>query len=91
MRKGEESCSHSDKHPTYRQPAWPLTSTPEITDEDHHQQTSNVKAANQQSRFRASKAVSLLYSGDDTTKVARDHQGLDERQVTHTEQKTPRV
>ncbi len=51
MRKGEQSCSHGDEHPSNRQPAWPLASAPEITNEDHYQKTSNVKAANQQSWF----------------------------------------
>ncbi len=89
--QGKQCCPHSDDHTTHSQPAWPLTSAPEVGDEDHHQQAADVEAADQQAGLRAAQAVTLLDGGDDTAQVARNHQGLNEGQVAHAEQEAAGV
>lgn len=91
MGKGKQRCAYSDNNTPHSQPAWPLTSTAEVRDEDDHQQAADVEAADQQAGLGAAQAVALLNGGDDAAQVARDHQGLDEGQVAHAEQEAARV
>lgn len=76
MWQRKQRRSHSNHNATHSQPAWPLTSAPEVRDEDDHKQAANVKTTDQQARLWAAQTVALLDGGDDAAQVAWNHQGL---------------